>query len=182
MTAELDVKGTLRGLEDANVLISYSGYISDQTLEGVAQGIKAVFESGPTKTRKSRKIFSIFVEAAQNIIFYSGRRMAIEGTRDGAGYGAIFIQANGGDSFSIQSSTIVLANKKDGFASRLEGLLAMNDEEIDAAYEEQLLNQITGSEKGAGLGLFEIRRQARSLSFEFEPSGEDFVLIMRADV
>ena len=182
MTAELDVKGTLERLEDANVLISYSGYISDQTLEGVAQGIKAVFESGTTKTRKSRKIFSIFVEAAQNIIFYSGRRMAIEGTRDGAGYGAIFIRENGDDTFAIQSSTVVLAKNKDGFANRIERLLEMSDEEIDAAYEEQLLNQITSSEKGAGLGLFEIRRQARTLSFEFEPSGDDFVLIMRADV
>ena len=101
MTAELDVKGTMQGFERANVLISYSGYISDQTLEGISQGIKAIVESGPTKTRKSRKVFSVFVESAQNIIFYSGRRMAIEGTRDGAGYGAIFIQTK--HNFEISS-------------------------------------------------------------------------------
>ena len=182
MTTDLDVEGTLRGLEDANVLISYSGYMSDQTLEGISQGIKGIFESGPTKTRKSRKVFSVFVESAQNIIFYSGRRMEIEGTRDGAGYGAIFIQSHGDDNFSILSSTIVLGDKKDDFEGKLNNLLAMSDEEIDAAYEEQLLNQITGSEKGAGLGLFEIRRQVRQLSFKFEPDGEDFMLVMRADI
>ena len=182
MMAELDVKGTMHGFQDANVLISYSGYISDQTLEGISQGIKAIFESGPTKTRKSRKVFSVFVESAQNIIFYSGRRMAIEGTRDGAGYGAIFIQSTGKDAFSVLSSTIVLADKKDDFEGRLNSLMAMSDEDIDAAYEEQLMNQITGSEKGAGLGLFEIRRQVKTLSFEFVPDGEDFMLVMRADI
>ena len=182
MTAELDVKGTMQGFERANVLISYSGYISDQTLEGISQGIKAIFESGPTKTRKSRKVFSVFVESAQNIIIYSGRRMAIEGTRDGAGYGAIFIQTTGEDTFSVLSSTIVLADKKDEFEGRLNSLMAMSDEEIDAAYEDQLMNEITGSEKGAGLGLFEIRRQVKKLNFEFEPDGEDFMLVMRADI
>ena len=39
-----------------------------------------------------------------------------------------------------------------------------------------------GSEKGAGLGLFEIRRQVKKLNFEFEPDGEDFMLVMRADI
>ena len=80
------------------------------------------------------------------------------------------------------SSTIVLADKKEDFEGRLNSLMAMSDEDIDAAYEEQLLNQITGSEKGAGLGLFEIRRQVKTLSFEFEPDGEDFMLVMRADI
>ena len=108
--------------------------------------------------------------------------MAIEGTRDGAGYGAIFIQTTGEDAFSVLSSTIVLADKKEDFEGRLNSLMAMSDEDIDAAYEEQLLNQITGSEKGAGLGLFEIRRQVKTLNFEFEPDGEDFMLVMRADI
>ena len=57
MTAELDVKGTLERLEDANVLISYSGYISDQTLEGVAQGIKAVFESHNKNSEIPKNLF-----------------------------------------------------------------------------------------------------------------------------
>ena len=95
---------------------------------------------------------------------------------------AIFIQTTGEDAFSVLSSTIVLADKKEDFEGRLNSLMAMSDEDIDAAYEEQLLNQITGSEKGAGLGLFEIRRQVKTLSFEFEPDGEDFMLVMRADI
>ena len=58
----------------------------------------------------------------------------------------------------------------------------MSDEDIDADYEEQLMNQITGSEKGAGMGLFELRRQVKTLSLEFVPDGEDFMLVMRADI
>ena len=77
MTEKFNVAKTMSNLEAANILISYSGYLSDQTLEGVSQGIKAIFETGALKTRKSRKIFSVFVESAQNIIFYSGRRMEI---------------------------------------------------------------------------------------------------------
>ena len=182
MTKEFDVAKAVHELETANMLISYSGYISDQSLEGIAQGIKAVFETGAYKTKKSRKIFSIFVESSQNIIFYSGRRMEIDGTRDGAGYGAIFIQALDDGAFSVISATIVLADRRAELESKLANLLAMSDDDIDAAYEDQLMNQITGSEKGAGPGLFEIRRQSSQLSFDFIPDGENFMLVMRADV
>ena len=71
MTEKFNVAKTMANLEAANILSSYSGYLSDQTLEGVSQGIKAIFETGALKTRKARKIFSVFVESAQNIIFYS---------------------------------------------------------------------------------------------------------------
>ena len=108
--------------------------------------------------------------------------MEVEGTRDGAGYGSIFIQKLDDDMFDVISVTTVLADRKADFEARLTKLLDMTDEDIDAAYEEQLLNQITGSEKGAGLGLFEIRRQTRDLTFEFSPLDDDFLLVMRATI
>ena len=80
------------------------------------------------------------------------------------------------------SVTTVLTAKKSDFETRLTGLLEMTDEDIDAAYEEQLLNQITGSEKGAGLGLFEIRRQSQTLTFDFSPQDDDYLLVMRATI
>ena len=182
MTEKFNVANTMANLEAANILISYSGYLSDQTLEGVSQGIKAIFETGALKTRKSRKIFSVFVESAQNIIFYSGRRIEIEGTRDGAGFGSIFIQQLEDDLFDVISVTTVLSAKKTDFEGRLSKLLEMTDEDVDAAYEEQLMNQITGSEKGAGLGLFEIRRQSTDLAFEFIDQENDHLLVMRATI
>lgn len=182
MTEKFNVANTMANLEAANILISYSGYLSDQTLEGVSQGIKAIFETGALKTRKSRKIFSVFVESAQNVIFYSGRRMEIAGTRDGAGFGSIFIQQLEDDLFDVISVTTVLSAKKTDFEGRLSKLLEMTDEDVDAAYEEQLMNQITGSEKGAGLGLFEIRRQSTDLAFEFIDQENDYLLVMRATI
>ena len=182
MPEKFNAKDTMADFASANILISYSGFMSDQTLEGVSQGIKAIFETGASKTRKSRKIFSVFVESAQNIIFYSGKRLVIEGTRDGAGYGSIFIQKLDDDLFDVISVTTVLTAKKSDFETRLTGLLEMTDEDIDAAYEEQLLNQITGSEKGAGLGLFEIRRQSQTLTFDFSPQDDDYLLVMRATI
>jgi predicted subunit of tRNA(5-methylaminomethyl-2-thiouridylate) methyltransferase len=182
MNEKFNVKDTMAEMDSANILISYSGFMSDQTLEGVSQGIKAIFESGSMKTRKSRKVFSVFVESAQNIIFYSGKRMEIDGTRDGAGFGSIFIQQMEDNVFDVISVTTVLADKKSDFEGRLTKLMEMTDEDIDAAYEEQLLSQINGSEKGAGLGLFEIRRQTSNLTFDFSPQDDDFLLIMRATI
>ena len=108
--------------------------------------------------------------------------MEIEGTRDGAGFGSIFIQQMEDNVFDVISVTTVLADKKPDFEGRLTTLMEMTDEDIDAAYEEQLLSQITGSEKGAGLGLFEIRRQTSNLTFDFSPQDDDFLLIMRATI
>ena len=55
MTKKFNVATAMAELESANILISYSGFMSDQTLEGVSQGIKSIFETGSLKTRKSRK-------------------------------------------------------------------------------------------------------------------------------
>ena len=108
--------------------------------------------------------------------------MEIEGTRDGAGFGSIFIQQLEDDLFDVISVTTVLSAKKTDFEGRLSKLLEMTDEDVDAAYEEQLMNQITGSEKGAGLGLFEIRRQSTDLAFEFIDQENDHLLVMRATI
>ena len=54
MMAELDVKSTMHGFQDANVLISYSLHNCVQTLEAISQGFMAILVSGPTMTRKSR--------------------------------------------------------------------------------------------------------------------------------
>lgn len=182
MNSDVNIVDTLVKLEAAQILISYTGFLSDQSLEGISQGIKSIFGTESQKPRKSRKVFSVFVESAQNIIFYSGRRLDIDGTRDGAGYGAIFIQKSDDDVFTISSATVVLADKKPDFEGRLDKLMAMSDEEVDAAYEEQLMAQFSGSEKGAGLGLYEIRRQSKALSFDFEPYEDNFILITRAEI
>ena len=52
MTKKFNVAATMAELELANVLISYSGFMSDQSLEGLSQGIKSIFETGSLKTRK----------------------------------------------------------------------------------------------------------------------------------
>ena len=80
------------------------------------------------------------------------------------------------------SVTTVLTAKKIDFESHLTNLVEMTDEDVDTAYEEQLMNQIAGSEKGAGLGLFEIRRQTKNLTFEFLPQEDDYLLVMRATI
>ncbi|MEC7191318.1 MAG: DUF6272 family protein, partial [Pseudomonadota bacterium] len=97
-------------------------------------------------------------------------------------FGSIFIQQLEDDLFDVISVTTVLSAKKTDFEGRLSKLLEMTNEDVDAAYEEQLMNQITGSEKGAGLGLFEIRRQSADLAFEFIDQENDHLLVMRATI
>ena len=64
--------------------------------------------------------------------------MEIEGTRDGAGFGSIFIQKLNDDLFDVISVTTVLTAKKADFEDRLTKLVEMTDEGVDTAYEERL--------------------------------------------
>ena len=48
----------------------FAGYVTNKVLDGISAGIEDVISCQPATSKKYRKIFSIYVEMLQNILFY----------------------------------------------------------------------------------------------------------------
>jgi anti-sigma regulatory factor (Ser/Thr protein kinase) len=140
----------------------YAGPLSEDVLTSLSGVVKEQLTETDSTSPITNKVFSIFVEQAQNIIRYSGDRM------DKSGVGSVSISASD-DGFLIEAVNEI----KDGSQERLEGILTdlknMDAAELKAAYKQRLKSGPPEGSVGAGLGFIEVARRSARLDFCFEP-------------
>lgn len=166
--------------QDCGVLFYYAGEFSSPVIAAAADSLKTRLAtedaSGPTK----RKLFSTFVEMAQNILHYAADTPSADG-QPPAPRGAIAIGREDGESscgqYWIVCSNPVQVDYVERLSGKLDAVRAMSLEQIKQSYREQLRNSEHRStdtvSKGAGLGLLTIARDACApLEYSFAPAGD----------
>ena len=131
------------------------------------QRLDAAGVSGPMR----RKVFSTFIEMAQNIMHY-----ADEPTAKGCKVGALAIGQKEDKRYWIVSGNPVRIEHVERIKSKVEPLRTMTIDEIKTAYREQLRNdehEKDGLSRGAGLGFLTVAREAS------EPI--DYQIVYRSD-
>lgn len=173
MTSPLHVKDQLAFCEIArkhHVIFYYVGYFSQNIVAAMADAVKLKLEvsgvNGPTR----RKLFSSFVEMAQNIIHYSADALTpLQQANNEIRHGSVCISEEAGH-YSLLCSNPINVNVADDLRQRLEALRGMTMDEIKQAYKESLRSDPQEGSKGAGLGFLTMARDAREpLEFEFWP-------------
>ena len=145
--------------EGGKELYKFRGFITNRVLDGIAAGIQDVLAVYPNTEKSYRKIFSIYVEIAQNIIFYSAKRIEIPD--DEAGYGTLTISEADG-AITISGENNVTETQKNKLSSIFDHLDGMSVEEIKAAHQEKMMSQFDDSDsKGGGLGYYDIARKTK---------------------
>lgn len=71
-----------------NTLIFYKGSFDEKVIAVVSQSIRRNVTENPSV---AKKVFSVFVELAQNIAFYSAERNVINNQTKGAGIGLVVV-------------------------------------------------------------------------------------------
>ena len=145
--------------EGGKELYKFKGFMTNRVLDGIAAGIQDVLAVYPNTEKSYRKIFSIYVEIAQNIIFYSANRIEIPD--DEAGYGTLTISEADG-AITISGENKVTETQKNKLSSIFDHLDGMSVDEIKAAHQEKMMSQFDDSDsKGGGLGYYDIARKTR---------------------
>jgi hypothetical protein len=154
-----------------------AGYLSEGILYSLGEALrqKMVIEDADVGTIK--KVFSVFVEQAQNIIRYSADKLQPETAPGGRSValssGMIAIGTERGRFFIVCANTMRVADMPK-LKSRLDHLRAMDPGAIKAYYKEQLREPPDEDSKGATIGLIEIaRRASEPIEFDFEPIDAD---------
>ena len=172
---------------NAGVVFFFKGEFTPSGIVALGETLRRRLGDLQVPGKPTRKIFSAFVEMAQNVLHYA----APPGQATVAQQGSIVI-GDGGDHHWIACSNLVQADHAARLRERLDLIERMSAGELREAYLRQLQDE--GHEasdplsRGAGLGLLTIARAARGpLEHAFSPvPGSDgaltrFVLCARLD-
>lgn len=145
-------------LGEAGALITFSGSFSHGIIEELGTAVKAYLESQTVQKSAMMDVFSVYIEAAQNVRNYAGA------TNEG-----ILVIAKQGGHYEVHSGNVVKGPDVAALTERLETLSGLDKAELKALYKEQLRKD-RSPDQGAGLGLIEMARRAtRPLTWEFRP-------------
>jgi len=150
------------------IVFYYYGYFSQTIVSAMADTIKLSMKQVDTSASAKRKLFSCFVEMAQNIIHYSSDALTPAAQTDAeVRQGSVCI-GHADDRYYLMCSNRVAAADVRPLREKLEPLKSMTLEEIRRAYQETLRAELPEGSKGSGLGFLTVARDASEpLEFEF---------------
>jgi hypothetical protein len=156
--------------ERGDVIFYYLGYFSQTIIAAMADSVKLRLEHNGAAGMTRRKLFSTFIEMAQNIIHYSAdAHQSTPPDTAAMCHGAVFISKKG-EHYQLHCANPVRADLVGQLREKLEHLRAMTIDEIKQEYKEMLRAETPAGSKGAGLGLLTVARDASEpLEFAFSP-------------
>ena len=155
------------------VIFYYEGYFSQNIVAAMAEAVKLQLEvagvAGPTR----RKLFSSFVEMAQNIIHYSAQSLTPGSQNDQElRHGSVCIRQESDGRFLLLCANLVEPVVAEQLQVKLDALRRMTLDEIKQAYRQTLREETPDSSKGAGMGFLTVARDASApLDFDFDAAG-----------
>lgn len=157
-------------LDERGIIFSFSGYMSEGILFSLGDAMRQKMALEDTDVTTIKKVFSVFVEQAQNIIRYSAEKV-LGGTPRAVelSSGMVTIGMEDGRFFIVCANT-VLSEDAPKLRDRLERLRGMDRDAIKAYYKEQLREAPDENSRGATIGLIEIaRRASQPIEYDLEP-------------
>lgn len=152
-------------LRDAGILISFTGSFSHSIIEELGTAVKKYLESAESQKTAMMDVFSVYIEAAQNVRNYAERTGNGQSETDAS----IVVIARGPTRYRIYAGNVIEAADVDDLGARLDALAGLDKAGLKDAYKDQLRKQRPDGH-GAGLGLIEMaRRASQPLQYSFTP-------------
>ncbi len=146
--------------QQQGILFFYNGYFSQNIIAAMADAVRHRLESQAEKGSTMRKVFSTFIEMAQNIIHYSADNLTDENARDREMRFGTVTLGRQGESYFVVCGNVVPADAVSHLSEKLNSIRSMSSDEIKAAYRETLRSESESGSKGAGLGLLTMARDS----------------------
>lgn len=167
------------------VIFYYVGYFSQHIVAAMADAVKLQLEVAGVAAPTRRKLFSSFVEMAQNIIHYSADSLTPSSLDNGElRHGSVCIRREQDGSFLLLCANPIEPLMAEDLREKLNALRNMTLEEIKQAYRQTLREETPEGSKGAGMGFLTVARDAREpLEFDFDAeSGDSPVFYLKAAI
>lgn len=137
----------------------FNGYLSHNVIGAMGDTLRHRLEAQGTKGTVTRRVFSTFIEMAQNILNYASDQEPVEAERK-MRQGAVAI-GQLGEHFYIICGNHIEREHVERVRAKLDAIRAMSADEIKQAYRQQLRSETDDPlSKGAGLGFLTVARDS----------------------
>jgi hypothetical protein len=167
-----DLLSFRREIIEHDIILSFEGKMSQGVLVSLVDTLKEKLKDSDTdpKQQLTRKVFSIFVEMAQNIQYHSAENVIIDGKETGVG---VIVIREDENSYVLTSGNNVTPDNVGRLVEFCDELNSFDSAQLKKLYKERLRSERPENAKGAGLGLIDIGRKAGvALSYEVQPIDE----------
>jgi len=161
----------------AGIIFYHTGEFTGPIISAAAEALKHRMQESGASGPATRKLFSTFVEMAQNIHHYASESPELM-SANMAGAGTISV-IKGADDYWVVCVNRIETVQIPRITQKLDQVRSMSLEEIKKAYKEQLHNTAHADEdqdsKGAGLGWLTVARDSKQpleYSFSSDPVGD----------
>ncbi|MDA3876928.1 MAG: SiaB family protein kinase [Halothiobacillus sp.] len=171
-----DINPCFPGL-DENLIFFYAGYFSQNIINAIGDSVRLRIGQSDASGSVRRKIFSTFIEMAQNIVHYSSDSLTPpEQTNLEMRAGSVLV-THVDNAFLILCANPVSQAFAEQLTPQLEPLRVMSSEQIKDAYRKALRSETSESSKGAGLGLLTIAKDSSApIEYGFNPMGNGMLM------
>jgi hypothetical protein len=133
-----------------DVLISYKGPVTDIILSEISKDIRDKFGSNPNI---SKKLFAVFIELAQNILYYSSEKIHFADKKDSIG---TLLITKMPDHFTFSCGNLVENKFIEELIVGCEKINSLNREELREFKRATRSGPKKDRSKGAGIGLIQV--------------------------
>jgi hypothetical protein len=157
-----------------NVIFYYVGYFSQNIITAMSEAVRLRLQYAGAAGSIRRRLFSCFVEMAQNISHYSTDALTPpEQDENELRHGSVCVGVDEEGRYFLLCANPIAVDVAENLRERLETLRTMTLDEIKASYRESLRSETPEDSKGAGLGFLTMARDASEpLEFDFQTTGD----------
>ncbi|WP_027183093.1 SiaB family protein kinase [Desulfovibrio inopinatus] len=153
-------------LQEQGIAFCYCGFMTEDLLLGIGNTIKRKLEHSEIDKKKSKSVFSIFVEQMQNVIRYSAERET-QVDKAELSYGIVSVGESDGQVF-VTCGNVIEANDVPRLKEGLDKIKSLDKKGLKALWKETLKGETPEGSKGAGVGFIDIARRAEGgIEFDF---------------
>lgn len=151
-----------------SVVFYYTGYFSQAIVSAMGDALRQRLNQTDASNMQRRKLFSVFIEMAQNVVHYSAEHLsASDSTDQEIRRGALWVGEQDSH-FYVVCANPVAREQVGRIRDKLMPLLGMSNDDIKQLYKQKLRSDNDAESKGAGLGFLTVARDATEpVEFDF---------------
>jgi hypothetical protein len=162
-------------LNQRGIFFCFSGPLSQDLLVEIGDTLRNKMKQEEASSSTILKVFSMFVEQAQNIIHYSAETIPLDNSDNLTLGSGIIVVGSEDQHYYVLCGNLMNNEVVDTLREQLTKLQQMNKEELKRYYKEQRKKDAPESSKGAGLGFIELARHSITpIEFNFQPVDNRF--------
>ena len=160
-------------LDSAGALITFSGSFTHGIIEELGTAVRKYLESDDVQKSAMMDVFSVYVEAAQNVSNYTSSKLET-GDSPLIANSSIVVIAKQEARYEVRAGNLVHNADVAALKERIQALLTLDKAGLKTLYKEQLRKERPAGVSNAGLGFIDMaRRASRPLEYEVTPVDQD---------